>query len=87
MKPLMHATLALALAGCTAERPTPADLMGASPAPAVLSNLPPQVQSFIGQKEEQALALAKKLGVEPDRATLNYFHLARKAQYRAASRI
>ena len=42
---------------------------------------------FIEQKEQFALALAKKLGVEPDRPTLEYFRHAKRGEYRAASRI
>jgi hypothetical protein len=87
LKPLLELTLALSLAGCTAKQPTPADLLGASPAPAVLRDLPPQVCSFIEQKEKQAITLAKKLRVQPDNDTLECFRLARNGRYRAASQI
>jgi hypothetical protein len=87
MKPFILVTLGLILSGCTDSRPTPADPERYSPPPAVLGDLPPQVRSFIVQKQEQGLALAKKLGVTPDRATLEYFQLAREGRYRAASKI
>jgi len=79
--------LVLVLAGCANDPPTPADFLGASPAPAVLTNLPSQVLEFIEQKERFALMLAVRLGVKPDRATLRYFAHARKGEYRAASLI
>lgn len=87
MKPLLVLALALWLAGCAPEQHAPADLLGAAPAPAVLRELPPQVRAFIEQKERHAVVLAGKLGVKPDRATLEYFHLAQEGRYRAASRI
>ena len=87
MKRLMPAALVLVLAGCTDQPPTPADFLGASPAPKVLTNLPSQVRAFIEQKAAQVPVLAAKLAVTPDRATLDYFALARKGQYRAASKI
>src|SRR5439155_3890601 len=79
--------LALALGACTGDKPTPADFLGAAPAPEALRDLPPQVQSFIEEKEQLALTLAKKLGVEADGPTLEYFRLARRGRYRAASHI
>ncbi|HEY2953376.1 MAG TPA: hypothetical protein VGK40_12375 [Verrucomicrobiae bacterium] len=87
MKRALVIAVTLVLAGCGGKQPTPADFIGYSPAVVVLRDLPPQVRSFIEQKEQLALTLAKKLGVEPDRATLEYFRLARKGEYRAASRI
>ena len=73
MKQVLFVAAALILGGCGREQPTPADFLGASPAPTILSDLPPQVRSFIEQKEQQVLTLAKKLQVEPDGATLKYF--------------
>lgn len=87
MKPLLVLTVAWWLVGCTTGQHTPADLLGAAPAPAVLRDLPSQVHAFIEQKERHAVVLAGKLGVKPDRATLEYFRLAREGRYRAASRI
>jgi hypothetical protein len=75
------------LVGCGERQLTPADILGASPAPAVLTNLPPQVMAFVERKERLALTLAAKLGVTPDQSTQEYFRLAKKGQYRAASRI
>lgn len=87
MKRIMAGILALVLAGCADRSPTPADWLGASPAPNVLTNLPPQVRKFIERKAEQIPVLAAKLGVAPDRATLDYFAFAQKGQYRAVSKI
>lgn len=75
------------LAGCADQQPAPADFNRDSPAPDSLRDLPPQVTAFIERKEQFALALAKKLGAEPDRASLKYFRHARQGEYRAASRI
>jgi hypothetical protein len=87
VKPLVPVALVVVLAGCNRQQPTPADFLGDSPVPAILRDLPPQVRSFIEQKEQHTLTLAGKLGVKPDRATLEYFRLARQGRYRAASRI
>lgn len=87
MKPIKLVVAGLLLVGCARKQLTPADFLRASPAPAVLTDVPPKVRTFIEQKEQLAVALAQKLGVEPDRPTLEYFRLARKGHYRAASRI
>jgi hypothetical protein len=83
----MAIVLGLVSAGCSPHWRTPADLPGSPPAPAVLHDLPPQIRSFIEQQRQLALVLAEKLGVKPDAATLEYFRLAGKGEYRAASLI
>src|SRR5437867_4032787 len=87
MRHLICIALALLLAGCKKTQPAASDVLGASPTPAVLTNLPLQVRTFIERKEQLALTLAKKLGVDPDRPTFEYFALARKGEFAEASRL
>ena len=99
MRLLIPATLLVALLGCMA-KPKPGEVPSASPqmdtiwfqwknmlTTPVLTNLSPQVRSFIERKEQLARTLAKKLGGEPDLPTLEYFALARDGEFKVASRI
>ena len=56
--------------GCKGKTTAPVHRVGSSPAPVALTNLPPQVRSYIERKEQLAHTLAKKLGGKADRATL-----------------
>ncbi len=87
MRSNLFLTLTLALGGCSGEERSQIGPPQAESPPSILRDLPPQVRSFIERKEQDTLALAKKLKVEPDRLTLEYFPHARKGEYRAASRI
>jgi hypothetical protein len=76
--------LLLMLAGCS-KQPALPDFINNSPP--ILSNVPPEVRSFVELQEQRMLVLAQKLGEKPDSATVKYFQHARKGEYRAASLI
>ena len=87
MKRLILLMLVVGFGGCSADRPDSSDCCGTHSEATVLRQLPVEVQLFIRRKEQLAQTLANRLGVTPDRATLQYFRLARKGDYRAASKI
>jgi hypothetical protein len=95
MKPLFLMALALSLPGC-GERPATTNISPATPPalPAALPTpsqskleLPPRILTFIDQKEEQVLALAKRLNLEVGDDARSYFRLAREGDLQNARRV
>jgi hypothetical protein len=79
--------LALLLVGCDGKKDALSRPSVQAPGTLFRTNLPSEIQNFIRQREHLSLALAKALGMTPDRPTFEFLAHARNGELEAASRL